>query len=133
MSRKNTLEPVYVTASQAVPINDPIEGINTNAIPTQSLAASFNTIPTSVKYQDNLSYQININTTNSVGTFELQGSNDGVTYDNLTLAGVVNAANDVSLININQFPFAWMRLSYTATTAGTGTCQIILMARNVGA
>lgn len=128
MSRKAVLEPIYVTATQALAIK------TQDALPVyQSLASSFNTIATSVKFQDNLSYQINIITTNSQGTFQLQGSNDGVTFADLGIAGVVNAANDVAVMNINQFPFAFMRLAYTSTVAGTGKCSIVLMGRSVGA
>ena len=128
MSRKAVLEPIYVTSTQAVPIK------TQDGLPvTQSLSASFSTVATSVKFQDNLSYQINITTTNSQGTFQLQGSNDGVSYADLGTAGVVAAANDVAVININQFPFAYMRLHYTSSVAGTGICSIVLMGRSVGA
>ncbi len=128
MSRKALLEPIYLTATSATPIKTP------NALPVyQSLTSSFNTISTSAKYQDNLSYQINILTTDSQGSFQLQGSNDNVNWANLGTAGVVAAANDTSLMNVNQFPFAYMRLAYTATTAGTGKCSIVLVGKSVGA
>jgi len=133
MSRKAVLEPVYITATAATPLLDPKLGQKTNSPPTQSLASSFNTVSTSVKYSDNLSYQINWTTTNSVGAFQLQGSNDNSTFTNLIACGTVSAASDTAMVNINQFPFAYMRLAYTSTTAGTGTCTIVLMGRSIGA
>jgi hypothetical protein len=127
MSRKLVLDPIYVSASGVLSLKDPAKPL------VQSLAASFQTIATDVKFQDNLSYQINVNTSNSSGTFYLQGSNDGVNYADLMPCGAVAGANDEILINVNQFPFAKMRLSYVSSVAGTGTCNIILMARTVGA
>lgn len=99
----------------------------------QSLAASFNTPSTTVPFQDNLSYQINITTTDSTGTFNLQGSDDNVNFANTGNTILVQAADDVGLISINQWPFKYVRLSYTSTVAGTGTCNIIFHARTVGA
>jgi len=127
MSRKLVLDPIYVSASGVLSLKDPDKPL------VQSLAASFQTIATDVKFQDNLSYQIHVTTSNSSGTFYLQGSNDGVNYANLMPCGAVAGANDEILINVNQFPFAKMRLSYVSSVAGTGTCNIILMARTVGA
>lgn len=129
MSRKSVLP--YVVAS------------------AQSLAATFTTTPTVITYLDNCAYQINVTTTNSEGTFEVQGSLDyrpGPTTEfpvanagswvTLTLNGgtpTVAAANDTILIDMNQLPFAALRLVYTAGTAGTGTCTINFLAKSVGA
>ena len=112
----------------------------------QSLAASFETAPTVVTYLDNCSYQINVTTSNSIGTFSVQGSNDynvslpsntvtdNGTWADLDLGGtpIVNAANDVILINLNQLPFTAIRVAYTSGTAGTGVCDIILIAKQLG-
>lgn len=110
-------------------------------VASQSLASSFNSQPTMVTYLDNMSYQINVTTSNSTGTFKVQGSNDfqiGAPSQNtsntgnwidLPLAGpltnpVVSAANDTILIDLNQLPFNAIRLVYTSTIAGTGTADI---------
>lgn len=114
----------------------------------QSLAASFNTSPTMVKVLDNCSYQINITTSDSIGTFKVQasddyqasGPNDNVVVNagnwvDLTLAGgspTVSAANDHIIINLNQLPFNAIRLDYTAGTAGTGTCDIWVVCKRLG-
>lgn len=113
---------------------------------SQSLAASFNSTPTIVSYMDNCSYQINVTTSNSTGTFSVQVSDDyqpqtpqlsAVTgnWVDLSLGGgtpAVAAANDVIIINLNQLPFKAMRLAYTSTIAGTGTCNIFLFNKQIG-
>ena len=129
MSRKNT-----VVAQIAV---------------NQSLASSFTTIPTIVRYLDNCSYQINIATTDSTGTFSLQASNDYFVEESscnapvnagnwidLTLSGgtpTVAATNDNIIINLNQLPFYAIRLKYTPSTTGTGTCSIYTVDKSIGA
>lgn len=113
----------------------------------QSLASSFNSTPTIIRYLDNIAYQINVTTSNSTGSFAVQASLDyavneisGVVTNagnwiNLTLAGgspVVAAASTQIMINLNQLPFNAVRLAYTSTIAGTGTCNIFIMSRQVG-
>lgn len=127
MARKNVLDHVLIEA--------------------QSLAASFNSSPTIVQYMDNISYQINVSTSNSQGTFAVQGSLDYIPSDpteqrpaaagnwvDLDIGGVpvVNAANDTILIDLNQLPFKAIRLAYTSTVAGTGLCNIYINARQLG-
>lgn len=113
----------------------------------QSLAASFNTNPTIVKFLDNCSYQINVNTTDSTGSFQVQVSNDYYVNETtnhverpgnwiaLTLAGgtpSVNATNDTIVINLNQLPFYAVRLAYVANTAGTGHADIFVTDKQIG-
>lgn len=115
-------------------------------VESQSLSSSFQTDPTVVKHLDNLSYQIIITTTDSVGTFSVQCSNDydvqepssrvlnPGTWTDLTLSGVpaVAAANDSILISLNQVPFKAIRLAYTPSVAGTGTAKIVIMDKMIG-
>ena len=98
---------------------------------SQSMAANFNTAATTVTFLDNVGYQINVTTSNSTGTFAVQGSLDSVNWASLSLSGtpVAAAANDVIVININQFPFTYIRLAYTSTVAGTGTCDVYIDAK----
>lgn len=112
----------------------------------QSMASSFNTPATVITYLDNISYQINITTNNSVGTFAVQASDDYDLYPggavrvagnwiNLNLAGgtpFAAAANDNIMIDLNQLPFKAIRIAYTSGTPGTGTCDIILVAKQLG-
>lgn len=126
MSRKNTLEYQIATA--------------------QSLAANFTSPVTTVLTLDNCSYQINVNTTDSTGTFVIETSNDY--NDNLVTNTVTNvgtwaalpiggtpaaaAANDTIYVEINQIPFKAIRVRYTSSVAGTGTCDIKLVCRQIG-
>ena len=112
-----------------------------------SLSAGFVSNPTVVRNLDNVAYQINVTTTNSVGSFTVEASLDYAINEStntvtnagnwitLTLAGgtpTVNAANTNILIDLNQLPFEAVRLRYTSTTAGTGTCNGYVMGRMLG-
>lgn len=126
MSRKNQLAAKILTA--------------------QSLSAAFTSPPTLIKYLDNCSYQINISTSNSTGTFSVQGSNDFAmnepsnTVTNpgnwaaIPLSAVISAAaaNDTALIDLNQLPFTAVRVSYAPTIAGTGVIDLYLQMKQVG-
>lgn len=113
----------------------------------QSLAGSFTSPVTVVRGHDNISYQIDITTSNSTGSFALQGSNDYQppgpidgqanpgTWTTLPLSGgtpTAGGSNDTILIDINQYPFNAVRLQYTPTVAGTGTASIWIMCRQIG-
>lgn len=118
----------------------------TTLAPAQSLAANFTGPVTVIRYLDNIAYQINVTTSNSTGTFKVQGSLDYTineptnkvtntgNWADLPLTGspVAAAANDVIVINMNQLPYNAIRLVYTSTVAGTGTAAIYLMARQLG-
>ena len=99
----------------------------------QSLASSFNTPATVVQFLDNVGYQVNITTSNSAGTFAVQGSLDNVNWASLSLSGtpIAASANDIIIININQFPFQYIRLAYTSNTAGTGTADVYIEAKAI--
>lgn len=112
----------------------------------QSLAADFVTDPTVINYLDNIAYQINVLTSDSTGTFIVQASVDykvstpGTQIANpgnwvdLPLSGtpVVSGADDSILINLNQLPFSAVRLKYVSDTAGTGTCEAYIEAKQIG-
>lgn len=112
----------------------------------QSLAASFNSTPTMVTYVDNIAYLINVTTVDSTGSFSVQVSEDYApppqgsntpansgTWTTLTLSGVpsVAAANDTIAISLNQLPFNAVRLAYTSSIAGTGTCKITIQTKGL--
>ena len=112
----------------------------------QSLAASFASLPTVITYVDNVAYVINVTTTNSVGSFAVQVSEDYApppqglnisanpgTWTTLTLSGTpaVASANDTIAISLNQVPFNAIRVIYTATTPGTGTCKITVQTKGL--
>lgn len=115
--------------------------------PAQSLSTSFITQPTVINYLDNCAYQIDILTSDSIGTFKVQGSLDykqnqpGLQIENaghwvdMPLSGSpsVSSANDDIMIDMNQIPFSAIRLVYTSTTAGTGIASIYVMGKKLGA
>lgn len=114
----------------------------------QSLSASFTSPPTVVRTLDNCSYQINVTTTDSQGTFQVQVSNDyyvseanssdvinSGTWVPITLAGgtpTVAAVSTNIVINLNQLPFYAVRIAYISTTAGTGTCNCFITDKRIG-
>ena len=124
--------------------------LQTQLASAQSLASSFQSKVTFVKFLDNISYQINITTSDSTGTFKIQGSDDysideptgcvqnAGNWVDLDLSGpnsnipTISATNDVIGIEVNECPFAALRLSYTSTVAGTGTCNIFITAKQLG-
>ncbi len=125
MARKNTLKYQLLTG--------------------QSLATSFISPVTFIRNTDNVSYQIDVFTSDSTGTFSVQVSDDYSlneanvvvnpgTWVTLTLSGVptVSAANDVIGISLNQLPYDAIRLAYTETTPGTGTCNAIITSKQIG-
>lgn len=118
--------------------------VNPSGALAQSMASSFNSLPTMIKYLDNVSYQINITTSNSTGTFSIQGSNDYQAADGLnsaatgnwvtlTLSGtpVAAGANDNIMLTLNQLPFRAIRLVYVSAVAGTGTCNCYIVAKQL--
>ncbi len=128
MSRKNTLK--YNVFDPAL---------------THSLSASFISNPTFVRNTDNISYQIDVTTTNSIGFFSVQVSDDYAlgtdntvtnpgTWVTLTLSGVptVASADDNIGISLHQLPYDAVRLTYTASTPGTGTATALLTSKQVG-
>lgn len=112
----------------------------------KSLATSFTTEPTLVKYLDNVAYQINVTTSDSTGSFSVEASVDYAISEPtnlvtnpgnwvaLPLGGTpsVAGANDSILVNLNQLPFNAVRVTYTPTVAGTGTCDVIIQCRQLG-
>lgn len=129
MGRKPVLLPVYVTKT------------GTSQTPVSiSLATAFTTIPTNVQYEDNTSYQINVTTTNSIGTFTVEVCSDynpniaaSGNWSNMGTAASPNAANGIFFCEIVSGPRSWIRLNYAVGTAGTGTCTILVSAKNIGA
>ena len=110
-----------------------------------SLSASFTGPATTIRYGDNVSYQIDVFTTNSIGTFSVQVSNDYSvgpdntvvnpgTWNTLTLSGTptVAGANDIISISLNQLPYFAIRLAYTSSVAGTGTCFAYITSKQIG-
>jgi len=124
VARKDVLAPIYVNSTTTSPFEFPI---------SQSLAANFNTISTNVLYKDSIAYQMNVTTSDSVGQFYLQESVDNVNFVDVGACGTVNAANTSIVVEVDISRTApWIQLRYQVGTAGTGMCQILLTAKQVG-
>lgn len=120
--------------------------LKTQIASAQSMSTSFISPVTIIQYMDNCSYQINITTTDSSGTFSVQGSDDYNTsaptetvtnpgqWTDLPLSGTPSAsgANDTILIELNQPGFSALRVAYTSTVAGTGVCDIYVFNKMIG-
>lgn len=111
----------------------------------QSLAANFISPVTFIRNTDNVSYQINVLTTDSTGNFFVEVSDDYAvnesnvvtnpgTWITLTLSGqpIVNAVDDIIGISLNQLPYDAIRLRYDSTTPGTGICNAIITSKQLG-
>ena len=113
----------------------------------QSLAANFTSAATIIRYLDNCAYQINVTGGGSSGTFSVEGSLDYAVSEanddapvragnwvalNLTGTPTITGSNDTILIDLNQLPFNAIRLKYTSTVAGAGSCDVYVMSRQLG-
>lgn len=129
MSSKSVLSRIYLNTAKTA-----WAPIQLNGTPQQvSLATSFTSPSINVLYQDNISFQINITTSNSTGTFYVQVSDDNSNWVDMGIAGTVAAANDVILCEVGTGARMFTRLRYESTVAGTGTASIIATAKNLGA
>lgn len=109
-----------------------------------SMGASVTTTPTHIAFLDSIAVQIDVTTTDAVGTFALQGSCDYVKGDaenaavtgnwiNITLSPVIPdaaSADAHTLINMQQVAFPWIRLVYTRTS-GTGTLAVTITGKEI--
>jgi len=117
----------------------------TRLIANQSMASPFTSEPTIIQYTDNASYQINITTSDSTGSFTVEASLDyrkvgsgeaanAGSWSPLVLSGtpVATGVNDTQSISMNQLPFYAIRLRYTPTVAGTGTMTVFVSTKQIG-
>jgi hypothetical protein len=109
----------------------------------QSTASDFNTYtnPTNIDYLDNVGIQV-VWTGTTVGTLEVYGSNDTANvqqgkyptnWSKFEFGATINVdtTNSDLLIHMNQVPYSWIALKYTATS-GTGTITAKLTVKMVG-
>lgn len=93
----------------------------------QSLATSFQSIPTNIQYQDRVG--ISITTTGTpTGTLTIEGSIDAITWFTLTfdtaIAPLSGTPNDY-FFDIEATALVWIRIAYAATSgSGTMTAKI---------
>ena len=86
---------------------------------------------TNVKRLDNFGIQLVWSGT-PVGTFDIQASVDGKNYVSLDFSSPVAASGSSGshLINLNQIPYAWVRVAYTKNS-GSGSLDITIMGKDL--
>lgn len=97
------------------------------------MSASFASAVSTWTMQDNIDYQINVTTVDSSGNFFLQVSLDNVNWADVGACGTIAAASDNIVVEFNGCGGRYTRIRYAASTAGTGTCNILVSAKAVGA
>lgn len=103
----------------------------------ESLGASFNSTLTDITAMDNVGIILTWTGTSPVGTIEVQVSNDTAatptTWTALDFGSSISISGNsgTHTININQNPFAKLRLAYTRTS-GTGEVTAKLVMKQVG-
>ena len=111
---------------------------------TSSMSASVTTTPTHIAWLDNIAVQIDVTTSDAVGTFALQGSVDYNKGDAntpaatgnwiaITLSPVIPAAASAdahTLINLQQLAYPWIRLVYTRSS-GTGILAVTIAGKEI--
>ncbi len=94
--------------------------------------ATLNSTPTNIQNLDNVGLQVSWTGT-AVGTFAVQCSIDGVTYDSLTFNPALTQPAGTPggyLIDLNQLPFPWLQVTYT-NTSGSGTLTVSIFGKDV--
>ncbi len=109
---------------------------------SQSLGASFSSPATNVLLLDNVAIQLNVTTSDAVGTFTVEGSLDHVEANgvisnagnwvalNLSAVPTLSGSSTSFLLDLNQVSFPWIRVTYTRTS-GTGTVNAYISAKAI--
>ena len=100
MSRKNVVLPYQLFTDADVSLDQLSDAVN-------------------VQYLDNAGIQVKFTGT-PTGVFEVLASINGVDYESLVFASTITTAQDSFLINMQQLPYVWFKLSYIASS-GSGT------------
>jgi hypothetical protein len=101
-------------------------------ITAEDMSADITSLPSVVTSLDNIAYQV-VYTGSPVGVFNVEASLDGTNWTVLVFEAEINTTNSPSpfLININQLPYAQVRLTYTADS-GSGSLSAMVMAKRLG-
>lgn len=81
---------------------------------------------TTIDRVDQVCYQVAWTSSDAVGVISVQGSVDGVTFNDLTFSPVLtqpNSDNGSYLINLALIPFTYIRIKYTRTS-GSGALTV---------
>lgn len=110
-------------------------------IDAASMGATVTSAISNVEMVDNIGFRVAWTSSDAVGVITVEGSIDYVpvpasgNWEALTFSPALtqpNSDNGSYLININQYPYPWIRVKYTRTS-GTGTLNVWLTTKSVGA
>lgn len=93
---------------------------------------TINSDATNIENLDNVGYEVSWSGT-PIGTISVQCSVDGNSYFDLTFDPVLAQPAGSSggyLINLNQVPFKWVRVSYT-NTSGAGALTVKIIGKDI--
>lgn len=106
-----------------------------NSSGTLTVGSSWTSGSVAVPYLDNVSIHLIWTAAAAAsGTFSVNASNDGTSYSPLTLSGTPGVAGsaDSVMICLNQVPFRFITLTYASGTAGTGSVNALVTAKEIG-
>lgn len=86
---------------------------------------------TEVSKIDQICFQVSWTSSDAVGVISIQGSVDGVNFEDLTFTTPLdqpNSDNNSYLINLALIPFPYIRLFYDRTS-GSGNLEVYLSAK----
>jgi len=97
----------------------------------KSMGATFQTASTNILHMDRVGYQISFTTSDAIGTFSVEVSNDDTVWVALTLSAAVTAASsdDDAFIDV-ETAAKFVRLVYTRSS-GTGTLQAHITGKSI--
>lgn len=104
-------------------------------VTSQGIGTSSTSGSTGIQYLDNVGIYLTWTAGALVsGTFSINVSNDGTSFQALTLSGTptVSGSADSAIISINQCPFRFFTISYTSGTTGTGSWNALITAKEIG-
>jgi hypothetical protein len=95
------------------------------------MSANITSGVTDITYRSSVGIQLNFTGT-PTGTFGVEASVDGVTFEPLTFSSSITAAGAAGrhLIALENVPFSKVRITYTASS-GSGALDAFIMAKGV--
>lgn len=111
---------------------NPVDG-QPGAAVSGSMAASIVGPSTILDKVDQVCFQVSWTSSNAVGTVSVQGSVNGIDFDDLTFATPLaqpSSNNGRYLINLALIPFTYIRVKYTRAS-GTGAMEVYMSVKGV--
>lgn len=105
--------------------------ISAGALVSGNMGADISGPITTIDKIDSVAYQVSWTSSNAVGIISVQGSCDGINFEDITFSPVLEqpASNNGSyLINMSLIPFSFIRIYYDRTS-GTGSLSVHLSAK----